>query len=312
MIALLDLPEQTTIALDSGPSNTLRKSLDAIIVRDIVPVNRFHFLVVRGGLQKTDSSSYHSSVVRSQSVGLHNVGILVLIESSTDMIQTNICDSPGWLIARKFDPYTEEVSSLAPNDVTMERIRSILDPTRQPHKQDNLKAPIINYKSLVEYPESEREDNGLELDMIWSDSLTHYITPELLSRHGLTGHGDKVVPSYFTAGDEEDMLKTYNAVVDNKERALVDGISIVYPLIPTIDRKKNNNQKHTATREYLKSLSPDRRTQLLFFEENPGLNIFRHVLDDVYDGKWTLLLGDVQLSFILFLCLGCFQSFEFW
>ena len=60
------------------------------------------------------------------------------------------------------------------------------------------------------------------------------------------------------------------------------------------------------------SLDPEHRTQLLFYDNSPGSTIFYHVLNDVYNGKWTILLGDFELAFVVFISLGCFRSFEFW
>jgi hypothetical protein len=305
-IALLDLPEQTTISIDAGPNQTLRKSEECIIIRDIFPVDKFHFLVVRGGLKT--GASHHQSVLRSQPAGLHNVGIVLLFDSSDYILQINTNGSPHWLIARKFDPFTEELSSIPPDDATMESVRSILDPKTIPHYPST---PVINYKGLVQASGSETDDREHPLDAVWSDSLTHYITREILSRHGITGHGDKIIPSSFTLENDTDVLSLVN-VSDNTEEKCTDGIAIRFPPIPIIDQKLHTNQKHKATREFLTSLSPEQRTQLLFYEELPGCHIFHYALNELYDGKWTVLLGDFQSAFVLFLCLGCFQSFEFW
>ena len=223
-LALLDLPERTTISMDAGRSHTLRKSEELILIRDIVPFNTFHLLVVRGGLRSNASSL---SAVQSEPAGLHNVGIVLLWDSPDDCPRMN-SDDPAWFVARTFDKCTEELSSIPPNYATMDRLRSTFDPNR-------CNNPVIAYSSLVQ-DESDSEHD--QIKQMWLHNLTHYITHEVLVTHGLTGHGDKIVPNSLIGEEEQQGQEQWsiNTSSANGQGRSVDGSSFRFPSIPIIDQ----------------------------------------------------------------------------
>lgn len=96
-----------------------------------------------------------------------------------------------------------------------------------------------------------------------------------------------------------------------------DGITPAYPPVPCIDPDSSSPGRpakrgvHAGTRRYLSSLSPSERTAA-FLDSTPGSKVLRDVLKREYGGLWGDVLGDVQLSFVLFLHLGCLASFEHW
>ena len=97
-----------------------------------------------------------------------------------------------------------------------------------------------------------------------------------------------------------------------------DGHSLSYPPIPHIDTSQSHRiNSHSGTKRFLASLSPSDRTTLFFtttsnnLEDNDDM-IFEKVLTIHYDGSWETLLGQFQLSFIIFLCCSCLASLEHW
>jgi len=181
----------------------------------------------------------------------------------------------------------------------------------------------------------------------WFLHLTKFISHTVLERHGLSGRGDKIIPgTYYEEEDDitEHMTKTTTAkinVVGTSDTTTTtappttasnpnpedesDGVTLSYPPIPCIDLQQRCHL-HGGTRRFLAGLSPSDRTDL-FIRHNgtatdgwesssssssPEDVVFRRVLKDCYGGRWDVLFGEWQLSFVLFVCLGCLSSLEHW
>ena len=124
-----------------------------------------------------------------------------------------------------------------------------------------------------------------------------------------------------------------------------DGLSMNYKPIPTIPNDRQSKiHSHSGTRRYLASLSPSQRTAFFMDQRNvnatttttttttTGVNtdanananttsnsprlpadaLFETILNDYYNNQWEILLGEMQLSFCVFICCSCLTSLEHW
>jgi A1 cistron-splicing factor AAR2 len=169
-------------------------------------------------------------------------------------------------------------------------------------------------------------------------------------------HGCKIVPSSHigSRGSTYASSTTTTTTSDDITNNIIvveDGKSLTYPAIPCIDTSITNDlrlvTRHTGTRLYLSTLSPNERTRLLFFsssvnddddddddddketeeEGNAGNGtsncyhrsqpVGEYVFEDVlrrYDNSRgeEYFLADIELSFLLFVHLECHVSLEHW
>ena len=303
-IALLHLQANTVISIDASPSQTLKNKEDLIVINNIYPSNGCHLLIVRGdsNLESNKSSSHGSSMLP--------IGILIC-EDDDD-------NNDDWFIAREFDIQTEEISSRLLDDITNENLKksivnragTAIDGTR-----------IIPYHRFV----NSQSDKGNEKycndrSEVWAKYLTNFISKDVLSIHGLTGKGDKIVPGTFSQDDDDDTTLIRSKDCSKMEiNTLVDGHTLQYRPIPHIDTNQSHSiTSHYATRQFLASLSPTERTKFFVstkegdITQSPNTLIFGKVLSMYYNGNWKVMIGHMQLSFIVFLCCSCLSSLEHW
>ena len=302
VIALIDLPPGSTVNLDGAPQ-VIRRD-DFLGVTD-VPLG-FHLVAVRCAAQGTGGAGSSPSGAPSPSIGF-----VVAFEDSSDGVSGS---DTQFILARRYDPRTEEVSSTPPDDLTSSNLlRSIRTGGIEPHR-------AIPYDQFV--GDSVKSGRGASsvVEGSWAEA-TEYVTVSVLRRRGLR-HGEKVVPGPYSDEDENGMQGSSSGSEEAERRRVGqddkqpgDGITLAYPPIPCIDPSMPpghlSRNKHGGTRRYLASLSPSTRTAI-FIDQNPSDRLLKLVLNGYYNGKWRDLLGDFQLSFALFLHLGCLTSFEYW
>lgn len=186
-------------------------------------------------------------------------------------------------LARKFDPTTEEVSSTPLDEVTASNLCSqFFNGQMEPQR-------ILSYATVL-------NENSVQN---WKD-LTRFISAQLLRSRGIR-NGAKIVPgSYGAEASREDDIEA------------VDGTPVMYPPIPVIDNRKAARQsRHEGTKNYLTSLPPSERTGP-FLHPKPHDFVFEDVLKRYYNHIWKDILGDIQLSYTLFLHLQCLSSLYHW
>lgn len=299
VLALLDLPPGTTLSIDGCKNLTLRQN-DFVGIKD-VPFGSCHFVAVCSGGAGVGTGSVSPQ---------HAAGLIFLFRKthSTDNDAIGSSDGLGhdeegesnsWLIGRRYNSRTEELSSESLDAATCSNLLGFVNSassSRQAHR-------IVPYQSLLS-PQDVK---------IWG-GLTDFVSESLLAKRGLRLGGDggcKVVPGcYHETGD------TYNLGKGNGKNVAVkpdyDGVEVSYPPIPCLDPGLDlSTNKHVGTRGYLSMLSPSERTEL-FVHINPSYKALQDVLRQFYDCHWEDLVGDMQLSFICFLHLGCLASFEHW
>lgn len=185
-------------------------------------------------------------------------------------------------IVRRYDPQTEELSSTPVDESTF------LNLQLQVKNGQLLEHRMIPYNRVV----------SAEQASLWKAQKSH-VSPVLLKLRGLE-EGKKIVPGSF----EEETPTTQNTII-------VDGTSVMYPNIPVAPIRVGNAHTHTGTKRYLGQLSPADRTSL-FLHAHPAGRLVNDVLFRYYKNQWQDLVGDIQLSYLIFLQLQCLGSLENW
>lgn len=252
-LGLLDLARGSVIGFD-GVTVALQR--DDFVGISMIPISSFHFLTVRGGSANSTKSS--SPVTEST--------FTVAFVLPEDKI-----------FCRKFDPQTEEVSSLPVDTVTLNNLQSEIQGNR------------LNPERVISY------DNFISQERIneWK-YLTSYISQSLLGLRKAKP-GDKIIPGSFETSTQDPT----NA----------DGAPLSYPLVPLLGETRCI--RHAPTKRYMASLSPDERTGI-FMATRPADLVFDTLLREHYNGDYELILGDIQLSFVAFQHLHCYASMEHW
>lgn len=259
-VALLDLPIESAVGVD-GHVIVLQRD-DFVGIHGITSDHSFHLTTVRP-----------ASTTEKQTLSALTCGFILYPSDSSD-----------WIVARRYDPRTEEVSSSPLDQRTTENLVKEV-------KLGRMQQRVVPYSSILP---------ATEIDT-WKKQ-TDFISDNFFAKRGLC-HGDKVVPGCYE--DEKDT----NASSTGKD---VDGKSLVYPPIPVLDdSSKLKRTSHVGTKRYLAQLSPADRTAL-FLDEHPSDRAFSDVLTRYYDGRWEDLLGDIQLSYVMFLHIQCLASMEHW
>ena len=244
----------------------------------------FHLVTIRGGNAKADTSTAPTTTV----------GFLMLA-----------CGVDDAVVARRYDPLTEQVSSHSIDEIT---IRNLIDKVYQnqidPHR-------IVSYWDITSNTNQE----------LWNDS-TSFITNDFLTNFKKLKHGNKIVPgAYEFDSDNNDIDALQNGTTNSD----VDGISVRYPPIPVFAKGSHGKNfpsnikavpahRHVGTRRFLQSLSPSLRTSFFFMTDgtNPANTALTYIIKTSYEDRWEYLLGDLQMSFALFLHLHCYTSYTYW
>jgi len=161
---------------------------------------------------------------------------------------------------------------------------------------------------------TSQEMQSLSQQGIWGE-LTRYIGEALLKDLRGLSSGDKIVPGCYDPENEINNRANSDSIATKE----TDGKSLTYPPIPVVNPKLSlAKHKHHGTNRFLSRLAPQERTKLFLsptgaHDSNTPIFVWLdRVLDDYYRGSWESLLGDLQLSYLLFLYLGCYSSLGHW
>jgi hypothetical protein len=264
---LLDLPAGTELNID-GHAVVLKR--DDFVGFDQIPGGDvFHLITVRSAARATgDSSSAQPTAL--------TIGLVVLQPD----------DVTDWIIARRYDSQTEELSSVAPDRNTTENLlHQIRSGQMEPQR-------VIPYGRVLSAAEIQS----------WR-CQTAFVSSHLLQRRGLA-NGDKIVPGSYDDGDAKSLAIS---------EAISDGITVDYPPIPYVEPGSGHHHtRHVGTKRYLSKLFASERTSLFLGPTKPADTVLGDVLDRHYRREWTDLLGDLQLSYVVFLHVHCLSSLEHW
>lgn len=314
VIALLDFPKGGTFGLD-GQSIVL-KTDDFVGVKNI-PRNAFHLMTCKNGHGSSLLNDSNNPNTINTAV---TVGFLVFGDDGIDNHRGN---SSGHLV-RNYDPQTEEVASEERYRVDEITKRNIIQ-----HMTDGSlpSSRVLRYDQIVSggSGNTNQEEQLFSGQRVWREQ-TRYIRKDLLKDIRGLSSGDKIVPGCY---DPEDETKKNSANPPTSTTTTMastenDGKSLTYPPIPVVDpRLSLAKHKHHGTKRFLSRLEPWERTKLFLSSSaaaasesasnnNPNFVWLDRVLKDCYRGSWETLLGDLQLSYVLFLYLGCYSSLEHW
>jgi hypothetical protein len=193
-------------------------------------------------------------------------------------------------IVRRFDPKTEEVSPVPVDETTTQNLLSEIERKQLGPER------IVSYDQFVTQGQVETWKN-----------LTTYITDKVLLKRGIQP-GVKLIPGSF---EDDDDFKAISQVKDEPKR-IIDGKALEFPDIPVLSYSdRAQHSKHTGTKRFIALLSASERTAL-FMDSDPANRVLELILQRHYDNQWEDLLGDVQLSYVVFLNLHCWSSLTHW
>ena len=318
VVALLDFPKGGTFGLDG--QSIVPQTEDFLGVRG-VPRGAFHLVTCKNGnASRVDTNSNSNSNSNNATPNTLDTAVTVgfLVYGDTGERSDN---NGAHHLVRKYDPQTEEVASEerhAVDDITkrnlVQRMTSgSLPPTR-----------VLRYDQIVGAGANEEEPDVLSQQRIWREQTRYIHDPSpgkssisLLEDLRNLPSGEKIVPGCY---DPEDEAENHEGAPKTVPR-ITDGRSPVYPPIPVVDPGLSlAKHKHSGTNRFLSGLAPRERTGLFLAASAggggggaaPNFVWLDRVLKDHYRGSWEALLGDLQLSYVLFLYLGCYASLEHW
>ena len=271
-IALLDLPINSLVGVD-GQSIRLQRE-DFVGIKGI-PTKGFHLVIARAGACGTSKDQKQGNVAAT-SAGF-------VFQTTPGGRETQVL-----ALVRRYDPKTEEVSSKLEDSITISSLSEQINVGR------------IGPQRMVSYSDFVSSDQL----QAWS-KLSDCISETLLVERKIQ-NGSKIVPGCY--GGEESKISTTTSTT------IVDGASVTYPAIPVMSSDSTSSVRysgHEGTKRFLSTLSPTDRTSL-FHHENPSSVVMEMVLKQHYGGEWQHLIGDLQLSYVLFLHLQCLSSLEHW
>ena len=193
-------------------------------------------------------------------------------------------------LVRQYDPQTEEMSSSSPTDP-----QTVSNLEQQFHNNQIEPHRLLPYHQVV----------SKEQESSWTNSVK-WVSPWLLQRRGGLRHGTKLVPGSYQEEDDKEQ---------GSDNIIVDGSQVKYPHIPIMihpEKGVSRSRSHRGTRAYLATLTPTERTALFLDTKYAEERLLQNILEQQYQNDWQHLVGDVQLSFVIFLHLKCLHSLEHW
>eukprot|EP00536_Pseudo-nitzschia_multiseries_P009561 jgi/Psemu1/288547/fgenesh1_pg.270_\ len=278
---------------------------DFVGVRNLPPGN-VHLVTCKNGNHFSTATSNISNTNTIDTAV--TVGFVVFGDG-----KTTTQDGSQHLI-RKYDPVTEEVASEEASPIDELTRRNLLQQMLRGNNVSGTSLPpsrVLNYSDIV--PGSDG-DAMLSPHQLWSEQ-TRYITASrslLLNEFRGLSSGDKIVPGCY---DPESNVNDGDAgeTGTGTAKPIADGKSLAYPPIPVVDpRASMATHKHAGTKKFLSRLEPNERTALFVTSSHNRWVWLDRVLETWYRNSWQALLGDLQLSYLLFLHLGCYSSLEHW
>ncbi len=337
-IALLSLPYNVSISLDGSGGKKIRKTDgEDLIVIHHVP-DGFHLLTTMMNSDDNDRSGG----------AMHSVGLLILFngngDDSNNFVGRKFDHRTEELSPEPLDEVTKNnlVKAIENKNVDLTRViphvqfvasslanvhdrgqnQNQVDQTWRTHLTNFITGRVLNKHHLT--------GNG---DKIIPGSYTCE-----------EDDGNDFMNTKPNSQDCGDQLEKKGKVSSSNSTKIVeeDGTTMQYPPIPCLlipDRKDDKKggktkariyhglvQHHIGTRRYLAMLEPNQRTVLFtsigpngdvddddtFKSLSPPDIVFNDILHRYYDDQWEILLGDLQLSFAVFICCSCLSSLEHW
>lgn len=235
------------------------------------------------------------SIQRDDFVGISQIPVLaqefhfITIAAKSSSLTTGFVLLHGEnVLVRRYDPRTEEVSSTLRVDATT--IDNLLQQT-----------PALEHQQrIVPYPLFVNSEQQTK----WNRHLTNYISKDLLQQRGIRTSGQKIVPGCLEDNDS-------NTKETSQQEP--DGTPLSYPPVPILDQRRPRWASHVGTQRFLQTLSAEEKTNLfVVVDSQPSQRAWERLFAKQYSNNWAMVLGDVQLSFLFFVHLHCFESLVHW
>ena len=274
--AILKLPAGSIIGFD-GCSVALKRD-DFVGFSPIPSDGRFHLITVRAAAIVTDEGNSRG-VSRNPSATTAGFAF---------------CSNESLSLVRSFDPITEEVSPEPVDETTASNLlQQIASKQISPER-------IVSYDQYLSQTYVETWRN-----------LTSFITGRLLQLRNIQ-LGCKLVAGAFEDDEHGQGTLSQQNNLGEAGKGVVDGVSLHYPGIPVIRSTDGvRYSRHGGTKRFLASLTAAQRTEL-FTSTRPSSKAIQTLLERSFDGYWEDLLGDLQLSYVVFMNLHCFKSLSHW
>lgn len=261
------------------------------------------------------------------------IGLLIVHK---DCNTSTIGKDTQW-VARRYNAQTEELDANPMDETSLQNLRQQMEPllsqtaaaANSSSRQSSSVSALTNVKIIPQ--EQLFSQNPKTHSLAWQHSLTHLISQKVLHRHGLTGNGDKIVPGTYTEHDEEISGGECHATKSDENKKgpqQTDGTSLQYCPLPCLEStilaptSSSFKRRHLGTQRFLRALTPPERTFLHTIPPSadpqssrnlsPQDMAFKWVLERSYENDWRILLGEWQLSFIVFIGCACWSSLQHW
>jgi AAR2 protein len=227
------------------------------------------------------------------------------------------CCPPHQHLVLSYNPSTEELAVVT-DPVTC---RNFIQTIRQ--SWCGPRPGVVTYDTLLQHhlqiqrpppPPQQQRRTAPTTTLVVPPTSGTLIDPGLLKLRGIA-HGTKIVPGTYSDDDDDSFPPAdQRRASPTDEVTVVDGIEMVYPSIPvfTTDRSFSiRHVSHRGTKLFLRGLSPADRTQF-FRADHPNAWAMDRILSTSYENSMTMLLADLQLSFLLLLHIHCYSSWNHW
>ena len=285
-VVLFNLPSGLTLTI-----NQVRKTLSrdhAVLIISNIPQDTYSLLATHAPNPSSSAPSHGSA--------------LVLYPCSSDDV-----------IARKYNSNTEELDGVNEEAAGREAIKMLSG------REGNSSTIIMGNHRLSALATKDGAAVVVSFhDFVESKGGDMYscVHSSVLRRLKLKS-GDKLLPGSYEndCNDETDTDKVQQGMPD-KIPLIEDGFVVPYTAIPCVNVSSEHERmmilRHTGTKQYLQKLSPSERTQILFGNNAPNSFLLADVMKRVYSDRFADVIGELELSFSLFLSVHCLASFEHW
>ncbi|KAL7578342.1 hypothetical protein ACA910_012748 [Epithemia clementina (nom. ined.)] len=279
-VAILGLPKASVLVIDGCEIQIKRDDFVGFV--DFPRQGQMHWLTVRAATKATGRNERHEQMQQHSPIA---VGFYL---SSQKNQSTHF--------VAKYDPQTEEVST------------EIVDETTRANLTNQIRSKSIDPNRILSYNQVVSSESQIHN---WK-KMTGQLNYGLLKSRCIDP-GSKIVPGVFNNSDPISCDMANNRHVKGYSD---DGTEAWFPRnIPAITNRRDGVTKnclsHAGTKHFLSSLQTTKRTEL-FMDPFPADRALQYVLRDTYHDSWMDLIGDIQLSYILFIQMNCFNSFEHW
>ena len=275
-VGYVDFPRQERKNHDDGSSSVSEQK------------HEFHWLTIRAASSASNPTHQRKDQPEQQGGQQEYSSIAVGY-----YISTNLSCFIG-----KYDPQTEEVNA-----------DDAVDAITRANLTSQIRTKTVNPERIIPY----NEVLSSEAKKIYWTKTTSHLSPHLLETRSIFP-AKKIVPGAY----DDSSASPLHRCDENKNVSIMteDGSPVWFPRnIPVLTNGVIGITKeclsHDGTKKFLAHLNGKQRTAI-FMNPYPADIALQMVLRDIYCNSWSQLIGDIQLSYNIFLQISCFNSLQHW